>query len=96
LCQHLGLGTHEGIDLRPSLSGAQLILPIDRSRLLVECVELPGERVMVIGEGADLLNALCTRRDRSNGVHMIALLSLAVCEGSAMKAVYLGVPARGD
>ena len=64
LCQHLGLGTHEGIDLRPPLGGAQLILPVDRSRLLVERVELLCERVMVIGEGAELLHALCTHCTR--------------------------------
>jgi hypothetical protein len=64
LCEHLGFSVHEGIDLRPPLGGAQLILPVDRSRLLVERVELLCERVMVIGEGADLLHSLCTRRDR--------------------------------
>jgi hypothetical protein len=60
LCEHFALGTHEGIDLRPSLGAAHLISPVDLPRLLVECVELLGERCMVIGEGAELLHSLCT------------------------------------
>jgi hypothetical protein len=73
LCEHLALGTHEGIDLRPPLGAAQLIPPVDRSRLLVERVELLGECVMVIGEGAELLHTRCTRRIRhcvyTDGLH---------------------------
>src|SRR5260221_5200070 len=104
LFEHLCLGVHDGSDLRPPLGAAQLILPVDRSRLLMERVELPGERVMVIGEGAQLLHAphtRCTRRIRvragvySGRLHQTALLSLGIHEGAGMRAVYLGVPAPG-
>jgi hypothetical protein len=54
MCEHRALGTHEGSDLRPSLGAAQIIPVLERPRLLVQCVELPGERRVVIGEGADL------------------------------------------
>jgi hypothetical protein len=62
LCEHLGLGVHEGIDLRTPLGAAQLMLPVNRLCLLVERAEFPGQRRMVIGEGAELLHSLCTRR----------------------------------
>ncbi len=80
-------------------------------RLLVQCVELPGERRVVIGEGADLrligvllLHALRTRPVHvgpgvhSGQLHRTALLSLAVREGAARNSAhrYVGcVPARG-
>jgi hypothetical protein len=101
LFEHLCLGVHEGIDLRPPLGAAQLILPVDRSRLFVKCVELPGERCMVIGEGAELLHSLCACRIRvgpgvySDGLHQAALLSLGIREGAAMRAVYLSASACG-
>jgi hypothetical protein len=106
MCEHRALGTHEGSDLRPSLGAAQIIPVLERPRLLVQCVELPGERRVVIGEGADLrligvllLHALRTRRvhvgpgAHSGGLHRTALLSLAVHEGAARNSAhrYVGV-----
>src|SRR5258706_15037010 len=98
LVEQRALGVHDGNDLRAPVGAAHLIVPIDRSRLLVERVELPRERVMVIGEGAELLHALCTRRIRVGpGVHLgrlhlTALPSLAIRVGAAMRAVYLAIP----
>ncbi len=77
----------------------------------MERLKLPGERRMVIGEGAELrlpgmllLHALRTRRVRvgpgvhSGRLHQTALLSLAVREDAARNSAHSirrGVPARG-
>ncbi len=97
LVEHRALGTHEGTYLCPPLCAAHIILGLHRLGLLMERAELPGERRVVISEGADLrLLGTPVRRIRSGGLHQTALLLLVIREGAAMRAVYLGIPARGS
>lgn len=99
-CEHLALGAHEGRQLRQPLVAIHRegqLEDAQRPDLLVQRVELPGERRVVLGEGADprLLgprepHALRMRRlhlcVNSNLLHQTALLLLAILEGAARNA----------
>src|SRR5258708_1797684 len=100
LREYLALGAHEGRQLRQPLGATHregLLEDAQRPDLLVQRVELPGERRVVLGEGADPRQlgtrepqALRMRRLRlcvnSSLLHQAAPLLLAMLEGDARNA----------
>jgi hypothetical protein len=97
LCEHLALGAHEGRQPLGATHREGLLEDAQRPNLLVQRVELPGERRVVFDEGAGprLLgprkpHALRTRRlrlcDHSSPPHQAAPLLLAMLEGAARNA----------